>query len=200
VGTTVTALITLFVVALIPLAPTEPVLVGMGVLAASGRLPLPAVIITAAVACSMSDHILYAFGRFAGVRALDRLQNRSSVVAANDWLSRHITKWGAPVLVVGRWLPAGGTIGALLTGTLKWRLPRFTPASVIGSLLWSAYAALLGYFGGAITGEPVTGLLLSLGLAVVLALVCSAVVQWVHHRHAHTSPTTSPAQPQRLAH
>jgi membrane protein DedA with SNARE-associated domain len=194
VGTTLTALITLFVIALIPLAPTEPVLVGMGVLAASGRLSLPAVIITAAVACSMSDHLLYAFGRFAGVRALDRLKNKPSVMAANSWLSQHITKWGAPVLVVGRWLPAGGTIGALLTGTLKWRLPRFTPASIIGSLLWSAYAALVGYFGGAITGEPITGLLLSLGIAAALALICSIGIQWVHHRRDPATP------PQTLAH
>jgi membrane protein DedA with SNARE-associated domain len=199
VGTTLTALITLFVVSLIPLAPTEPVLVGMGVLAASGRLSLPAVIITAAVACSMSDHLLYFFGRFAGARSLDKLHNRPSVMAANEWLTRHITKWGAPVLVVGRWLPAGGTIGALLTGTLRWKLARFTPASVIGSLLWSAYAALVGYFGGAITGQPVTGLLLSLGVAALLALVCSIVVQRVHHhRDNQQAPVSGQSQP--LAH
>lgn len=41
-ATTLTALATLFLVGLVPVAPTEPLLVGMGVLAAAGRLPLSA--------------------------------------------------------------------------------------------------------------------------------------------------------------
>jgi membrane-associated protein len=181
VSSTVTALLTLFLVGLIPLAPTEPVLVGMGVFAASGRLSLVAVILTAAIACTLSDHLLYGVGRVAGVRVLQRLSGRPSVVAANDWLSTRLAKWGWPVLVVGRWLPAGGTIGALLTGTLRWRLHRFTPASVLGSTLWSTYVALIGYLGGAITGQPLAGLLVSLGVAVMLGLVSSVVVQRAHH-------------------
>ncbi|HEX5403388.1 MAG TPA: VTT domain-containing protein [Pseudonocardiaceae bacterium] len=179
-SSTVTALLTLFLVGLIPLAPTEPVLVGMGVFAASGRLSLVEVIVTAAIACSLSDHFLYAVGRIAGVRVMRRLASRPSAVAAQDWLSARVTRWGSAVLVVGRWLPAGGTIGALLTGTLRWRLRRFTPASVFGSTLWSTYVALIGYLGGAITGQPLAGLLVSLGVAVVLGLVSSFVVRRVH--------------------
>jgi membrane-associated protein len=186
VSPTLAALITLFVVALVPLAPTEPVLVGMGVLAASGRLPLPLVIVVAAVACSMSDHLLYVFGRVAGARALTRFVRRPSAIAATDWLSRHVTKWGAPMLVAGRWLPGGGTIGAVLTGTLRWRLGRFTPASVVGSALWSTYVALIGYFGGELTGQPFFGLLVSLALAVVLGVVSGIVV-----RHSHRTRLTS---------
>jgi membrane protein DedA with SNARE-associated domain len=184
VSSTLTALITLFLVGLVPLAPTEPVLVGMGVFAASGKLPLVWVVLVCGVACSLSDHLLYAVGRIAGVRVLDRLSGKPSVTAANDWLSSRVTKWGAPILVVARWLPAGGTIGSVLTGTLRWRLARFSPASVVGAMLWSTYGALIGYFGGAITGQPVTGLLLSLGVAAVLGIVCSIVVQRSHHRTA----------------
>lgn len=180
VGTTLTALVTLFVVGLVPLAPTEPVLVGMGVFAASGHLPLPAVIATAAVACSLSDHFLYAVGRVAGSRVLHRLDRRPSVTAAHDWLSTRVTRWGAPVLVFGRWLPAGGTVGALLTGTLRWRLARFTPASVLGSTLWSTYVALIGYLGGALTGQPLTGLLVSLGGAAVLGVGGSMLAKRAH--------------------
>lgn len=172
-------MVTLFLAALIPLVPTEPVLVGMGVLAASGKVPLPVVILVATVACSLSDHLLYAFGRSAGARALTRF-GRPTMIAATDWLTRHITRWGAPLLVVGRWLPAGGTIGAVLTGTLRWRLARFTPASVIGSGLWSTYVALIGYFGGELTGAPFTGLILSLAIAAVIAIVSALWVKRVH--------------------
>jgi membrane protein DedA with SNARE-associated domain len=172
-------MITLFLAALIPLVPTEPVLVGMGVLAASGKVPLPVVILVATVACSMSDHLLYAFGRVAGARALSRF-GRPTMLAATDWLTHHITRWGAPILVVGRWLPAGGTIGAVLTGTLRWRLARFTPASVVGSALWSTYVALIGYFGGQLTGAPLTGLILSLAIAAVIALASALLLKRAH--------------------
>jgi membrane protein DedA with SNARE-associated domain len=192
VSSTLTALITLFLVGLVPLAPTEPVLVGMGVFAAAGHLPLAWVIVTAAVACSLSDHFLYLVGRVAGARALRRLDRRPSVTAAHDWLSTRVTRWGAPVLVVGRWLPAGGTIGALLTGTLRWRLVRFTPASVIGSALWSTYVALIGYLGGALTGQPFAGLLVSLAIAAVLGIGGSIAVKRAHRaRLARAAARTS---------
>jgi membrane protein DedA with SNARE-associated domain len=180
VSTVLTAMITLFVVALVPLAPTEPVLVGMGVLAASGAVPLPIVIAVAAVACSMSDHLLYAFGRVAGARALARFGRRPTALAAADWLSRHITRWGAPMLIAGRWLPGGGTIGAVLTGTLRWRLARFTPASVVGSALWSTYVALLGYLGGRLTSVPAAGLIVSLGIAAIVGVVSGFLLRRAH--------------------
>lgn len=188
VSTVLTAMITLFVVALVPLAPTEPVLVGMGVLAASGAVPLPLVIAVAAVACSMSDHLLYAFGRVAGARALARFGHRTSVLAATDWLTRHITRWGAPVLVVGRWLPGGGTIGAVLTGTLRWRLARFTPASVVGSTLWSTYVALIGFLGGTLTGTPAAGLIVSLGVAAVIGVVSGFLLRRAHRARVAAAP------------
>jgi membrane protein DedA with SNARE-associated domain len=185
----------MFVVGLVPLMPTEPVLVGMGVLAASStsHLSLVAVIAVSAVACSMSDHLLYGFGRVAGVRALDWLAGkRPAVTAASDWLGeRVVTRWGLPILIAGRWLPAGGTIGAVLTGTLRWRLVRFTPASVLGSTLWSTYVALLGYLGGALTGQPVAGFLVSVGIATVLGLGCSFFIRRAHHNR----PTTANQEP-----
>lgn len=171
-------MITLFAVAVVPLVPTEPVLIGMAVLASSHTIPLGWVIAVAAVGCSLSDHILYATGRFAGGRLLDRVSSRPSVRAATDWLTRNVTRWGSTVLVVGRWLPAGGTVGAVLAGTLRWRLRRFTPASVIGSTLWSTYVALVGYFGGSLTGEPLVGFAVSLAVAALVGLAGRA---WLGH-------------------
>jgi membrane protein DedA with SNARE-associated domain len=192
VSTALTAMITLFVVGLVPLAPTEPVLIGMGVLAASGTVPLPVVIAVSAVACSMSDHLLYAFGRLAGARALARFGRRPSVLAATDWLSQHITRWGAPILVVGRWLPAGGTIGAVLTGTLRWRLARFTPASVVGSTLWSTYVALIGFLGGTLTGTPAAGLIVSLVVATVIGIASGVLLRRAHRASVATELNEEP--------
>ena len=175
---TLTALATLFLVGLIPIAPTEPLLVGMGVLAATGRLPLIAVILTAAVACSVGDHLIYGAARIAGGRLQGRLRRRPAIRAVQHWLEQRVARWGAPMLVVGRWLPAGGTVGAVLAGTLGWRWSRFTPVSVIGSALWSTYVALVGYAGGAIVGAPLLALVLSLGVAVFVGLICGLALRW----------------------
>jgi membrane protein DedA with SNARE-associated domain len=178
VASILTALATLFLVGLIPIAPTEPLLVGMGVLAATGRLPLIAVILTAAVACSAGDHLIYGAARIAGGRLQSRLRRRPAIRAVQHWLERRVARWGAPMLVVGRWLPAGGTVGAVLAGTLGWRWSRFTPVSVIGSALWSTYVALVGYAGGAIVGAPLLALVLSLGVAVFVGLICGLALRW----------------------
>jgi membrane-associated protein len=180
----IAAAITMFLVAVIPLAPTEPVLAAMGVLAATEHVaPLGAIVI-AAIGCSLSDHLLYAIGRFAGGPALTRLRRKPSVDAATEWLIRNSTRWGAPILIVGRWLPAGGTVGSLLAGTLRWPLKRFTPTSLTGATLWSTYVALLGYLGGSIVSQPVIGLVLSLGLAALFGFTASVLLQRAHRRHA----------------
>jgi membrane protein DedA with SNARE-associated domain len=178
----IAAAITMFLVAVIPLAPTEPVLAAMGVLAATEHVaPLGAIVI-AAVGCSLSDHLLYAVGRFTGGPALARLRRKRSIDAATQWLIRNSARWGVPILIVGRWLPAGGTVGALLAGTLRWPLSRFTPTSLIGSTLWSTYVALIGYLGGSIISQPVFGLLFSLGLATLFGLTASVLLQRAHRR------------------
>ncbi|HWC78325.1 MAG TPA: VTT domain-containing protein [Pseudonocardiaceae bacterium] len=174
---TAAALITAFVVATVPLVPTEPVLVGLGVLAASEHTVPVTVIIVGAIGCALSDHILYVVGRIAGGRGMAWLVRKPAGVAAHAWLTRSIARWGASVLVAGRWLPAGGTAGAVLAGASAWRLRRFSPASIAGSTLWAAYATLLGYFGGAVTRQPVTGFLLSLGIATGLTLLTSLLVR-----------------------
>jgi membrane protein DedA with SNARE-associated domain len=163
-------LITAFTVAVVPFLPTEPVLLGMGVLAASGDASLVAVILVAALGCSISDHMLYAATRFTSGGTTNVLVRGKFGRTVLAWLDRNVTRWGPSLLVAGRWLPAGGTVGALLAGLLRWPLRRFTPISVIGSLLWSTYAVLLGYAGGAITGQPIVGLLCSLALALLAAL------------------------------
>ena len=105
------------------------------------------------------------------------MRRKPSVDAAANWLQRNSTRWGSPVLIVGRWLPGGGTVGSLLAGTLRWKLSRFTPTSLVGSTLWSAYAGMIGYLGGSIIGQPVIGILVSLGVAALTTTLGSLILQ-----------------------
>jgi membrane protein DedA with SNARE-associated domain len=106
---------------------------------------------------------------------------------AVSWLTGHLDRWGLPLLVAVRWLPGGGTVAAPLAGSLRLRPKRFTPASVLGATLWSAYAVLIGGIGDSIADDPVVGLLISLTITVALGLVVTVAVRRADHRPVHAA-------------
>jgi hypothetical protein len=67
------ALITAFVVSVLPVTPTEPTLVAMGALTSVTHVSPVGVILVAGLGCSVSDHMLYAAGRWGGGRLLGYL-------------------------------------------------------------------------------------------------------------------------------
>jgi len=165
---TTAGLVLLFVVSLVPLLPTEVTLLGMGIAAAQHGTPLAVVIAVASAGCLLSDQALYALGRFGGARVLSRLTRRRKLAAGLEWLDGRLQRHPRPVLVVARWLPSGGTVGALLAGSLKWRFSEFLTASAVGATLWVSYVAFLGYAGGQLVSEPGFSMLLSLSVALLL--------------------------------
>jgi membrane protein DedA with SNARE-associated domain len=186
-GTTV-ALLVLFVVALVPLLPTEVVLIGMGVSAAQSETSLLPVIAVAAAGCVVSDLTLYGLGRAGGPQVLTKLRRRPSIDAGLGWLDEHLGRHPRPALVVARWLPSGGTVGALLAGSLRWPMATFLSASAIGVTLWTSYVALLGYVGGELTEQTGVSLLLSFGVATLLG---SGIAFALRHRQRSTATISS---------
>lgn len=189
----VATLVTVFLVAAAPLVPTEPMLVGLGVLAATSHTVPIWIIVVAAVGCSVSDHLLYLIGRYAGSWALGRLIRKRAGTTAEAWLSRNVGRWGTSVVITGRWVPGGGTVATLLAGTLCWQLRRFTPASIVGSALWASYATLLGYFGGSVIREPVLGVILSVGIAMVIATAMGLLARRNNGDNTESAALTSQA-------
>jgi len=171
------ALLLLFVIALVPLVPTEVALLGMGVAAAQGEVGLAPAIAVAAAGCFLSDQVLYSFARTRGITVLDRLRKRRNVDNGLRWIDRHAGQHLRAILVVSRWLPSGGTVGSLLAGALHWPRGQFVAASAIGVTLWSTYVALLGYLGGQFVQEPGVSLLVSLAVAAALGAGLSVVVR-----------------------
>lgn len=170
-------LLVLFVVALVPLLPTEVTLIGMGIAAAQGGTSLALVIAVASAGCLLSDQVLYALGRSGGRAALERLSRKRRFAAGVGWLDGRLQRHPRPVLVIARWLPSGGTVGALLAGSLRWPMGEFFTASAVGVTLWTSYVAFLGYAGGQLITEPGISMLLSLGVALILGSVITLGVR-----------------------
>jgi len=167
---TAASLVVLFLVAVVPLAPTEAVLIGAGVLAASGEVPLSLVVAVAAAGCLTSDMINFTIGRRTGLKALDRLNKSAKSRAMVVWTADQLASKGETILIAARFLPAGGIVGAMLAGALKWPLRRFVPVAAIGSALWSLYPATMGYIGGQIVDEAWLAMLLSFGVATLISI------------------------------
>lgn len=172
-----TALLALFIIALVPLLPTEVALLGLGVAAANAEVDLAPVILVAAVGCFLSDQFLYALARKRGVALLDRLRRRPSVDNGVRWISERAERNPRAILVISRWIPSGGTIGALLAGVLRWRRGPFMAASAVGVVLWSTYVTMLGYLGGQFVQQPGVSLLISLAVAATLAAAAGIAVR-----------------------
>lgn len=163
-----------FLVGFVPLLPTEPVLISCGVLAASGKLPLQWVVLTAIASCVLADLVNYYVGRRIGPPAIARFAQRRTPALVLEWIKERLARTAEPILIGGRWLPGGGTIGAVLCGSLRFPVRRFAMASMIGCTLWCLYATLLGYLGGELADDDVPlALAVSLGIAAVLSLPAS---------------------------
>lgn len=193
-------LLGLFAIAVIPFAPTELALVGVGVVAAAQDAPLVAPVAVAIAGCLICDYALYVAGR-RGSGTLDRLRARPSATRTVDWLAARLGRRPVAALVIARWLPAGGMGGSLLAGALGWRRPVFVTASLIGVTVWCSYAALLGYVGGSLVREPLVSLLVSLVVAAVLSLATTTVFRrrtghdLRYARGTSGGPVVHPAKP-----
>ena len=179
---TTAGLLVLFVVAVVPLAPTEAVLIGYGVLAASGEVALLSVVLVAAAGCALSDFINFGIGRGLGLRALRRFSRRPGSRSMVEWIATQLGNRGESILVAVRFVPGGGIVGALLAGSLRWPRRRFVPVAVLGSTLWSGYTAMLGYVGGQVITEPVLAVALSFGVALLISVPAGMAIRAAQRR------------------
>jgi membrane-associated protein len=159
----------------IPFVSAEPMLLGAGSYAAMGALHLPLVVGVAAVGSLASDLAKYALGRAAGPALLARLRRRASGVRAVEWIEIRIRRIGPAVIVLSYFVPFGVVAATLLCGALRMRLGPVAAASTVGAALWSSMFVLLGYAGGAVTHNPLTGALLALPVALGLGMLLSRV-------------------------
>ncbi|AXB45748.1 DedA family protein [Amycolatopsis albispora] len=168
------ALLALFVIAVVPLLPTEVALIGLAATAAQQEESVLPVLVVAVTGCLVSDQLVYLAGA-RGTGLVDRLRRRPSVASGLHRLAETSERHPRAPLVLIRWLPGGGTIGALVAGALRWPFRHFLAASAIGVTLWCAYIATIGYLGGSLIDEPAVGLLASLAVAVGLGALLSLV-------------------------
>lgn len=163
--------------AFFPFVPSETVVITGGVVAASGDLSLPLVIVCAAGGAIVGDNISYWLGAALGERTVKKVFRNDKARHAFEWAERQLEARGFYLIVIARFIPMGRTAVTFASGYthgMSWR--RFIVADVVAGLVWASYAALLGYVGGKQFEEaPWKGLVLAFVVAVGVALTVEGV-------------------------
>ena len=133
---------------IVPIVPSETIVITAGVLAASGKLSIWLLIPAAAAGAILGDNLCYWLGRTVGDRVKGRFFRGDKGAARLDWAERAIRHRGAVLVLVGRFIPGGRTASTFAAGTLAMPYRRFLAADVVAGCFWALYAALLGYAGG----------------------------------------------------
>lgn len=156
--------------AVVPVVPSETVVITAGVVAATGDLSLPLIIVAAAGGAFAGDNTAYLLGHRYGPRARERFFRGAKAQKRIGWAEQQLGERGGELIVVARFIPGGRTAVTLSAGTLRFPWRRFALFDVAAALGWASYAALLGYFGGR-TFEHAAwkGLLLALTIALTVA-------------------------------
>jgi membrane protein DedA with SNARE-associated domain len=154
--------------AILPVVPSETVLVAAAALAGSGKLELSVLMPAAAAGALIGDNVAYALGRRLAPQARQRFAG-GSAGRRLAWAQHQLEEHGASIIVVARFVPGGRTAATLTAGTLGMPWRRFFTYDLAAAALWACYGGLIGFFGGS-AFEGWKGLLLALGIAFVLAL------------------------------
>ena len=155
------------------------VLIG-GVLAASGRLSLTAVLVLVVAAAVAGDSVGFEVGRrlgprLLGVRPLRRHVHR--LARAQDFLRVR----GGWAVFLGRGTAFLRAVMPGLAGTSRMPYPRFLVFNAAGALVWGTGVTLLGYFAG--TSYGVVEKTLGRASAIlIVVLVVVGLLGWHRHR------------------
>ncbi|MFB7718949.1 DedA family protein [Nocardia sp. NPDC056100] len=127
--------------------PGEPFFVLAGILAASGQVSLPLVLIVIIASAIISPIGAYVAGR--------RFDGWISSRPADSKFRRLLTKGeaalrrrGAPAAAFACWIPFLRTTIPLMIGASRYSFTRFVAFSATGTTLWSALFIIGGYFAG----------------------------------------------------
>jgi membrane protein DedA with SNARE-associated domain len=175
-----------------PPIPTDTLLPFSGVVAASGRLNIVVVWLSAVMGSVTGSLVLYGLGAWVDERAVHKLVgrygrfmgiNENSMSRAMEWF-RH---YGAPVVFFGRLVPVMRSVISLTAGMSRMRLPIFliftTLSSACAQGFWIGIGYVLGENWRMILGvidqfEPLIIIVLGAAVVVGLLFLFRRIVLW----------------------
>jgi len=125
--------------------PAVPILIIAGAFVAQGQIALTALLLVSVAASLIGDTLWYIAGRHYGYRILRTLCRVSIEPDSCVKQTENIfERWGAPSLMVAKYIPGFATIAPPLAGTMRVGFAAFLGYSAIAAVLWSGLPIALG--------------------------------------------------------
>ncbi len=173
-------LVIVFVIALldsvIPVVPSETMVIIGGVAAGQGDQVLLLVIVAGATGAFVGDNTAYFLGQRLSGYINRKADERPSWRTRLDWAALQIQQRGGPLLVTARFIPGGRTALTVSCGITHQPRPWFVGWVTAAVIIWATYAAVLGYVFGD-NFDHTTALLLAFGAALAI----NAAIEVIRH-------------------
>ena len=132
----------------IPVVPSESMVIIGGVSAGLGRLNVALVIVAAMVGAFLGDNLAYQIGQSAGPFLRRYLFRGAKGNKRLSWAEQQLQTRGGMLLITARFVPGGRTAITTVSGLTGQDRRRFVLFVGLASVIWATYATLLGYIGG----------------------------------------------------
>jgi membrane protein DedA with SNARE-associated domain len=170
----------IFVIALLdsvlPIVPSETLVIIGGVSAGLGELWLPLVIVCGVTGAFIGDNLSYFIGREASDWVMRRQTRTEKGAQRMAKVVEQVYERGGLLLVTARFIPGGRTALTLSCGVTRQPRRWFVGWVTVATVIWGNYAALLGFIGGKSFEENHT---LAFVIAFVTAFSITALIELI---------------------
>ncbi|MDP5227436.1 MULTISPECIES: DedA family protein [Arthrobacter] len=176
-------LIFFFVDGFATILPSETALVALSALSLhSGEPNLVFLALTALVGAMAGDNTAYLLGRKIGT---DRWKwmRRPRVQKMFEWARYELTKRGAVLIFTARYIPWGRVAVNYVAGQTGFKHRKFFALDAFACLTWVGYSMGIGLLAGRwVHHNPLLGVGIAVGFALVLGFVIDHALRWWHKR------------------
>jgi membrane-associated protein len=157
--------------AIIPVLPSETVIIGLGVATAGSTDPRIALLVACAAAGAfLGDNLSYLVGHRFGPWVDRRFFAGEKGKRRRAWAERSLERYGMQLIIVCRFIPGGRTAVTLCCGMIGYQRRRFVVATAVAHATWALYSFFIGRLGGrAFEDKPWAGLLVSFGITIAIS-------------------------------
>ena len=160
----------------LPIVPSETLVIIGGVSAGLGDLSIVLVILAAGLGAFTGDNMSYLIGRRASVAVTRRYERTEKGKRRLETVIHQIHERGGLLLITARFIPGGRTILTLSCGITRQDRKWYATWIGIATTIWAMYASLLGFIGGKTFEENHTlAFVVAFGTAVSVTVVIEVV-------------------------
>ena len=160
----------------LPIVPSETLVIIGGVSAGLGDLSIVLVVLAAGLGAFTGDNMSYLIGRRASVAVTRRYERTEKGKRRLETVIHQIHERGGLLLITARFIPGGRTILTLSCGITRQDRKWYATWIGIATTIWALYASLLGFIGGKTFEENHTlAFVVAFGTAVSVTVVIEVV-------------------------